>query len=121
MQKAEQNRRLLFMSDINPDTFAESYNYFHEQLFSNRQEGSKVNVVQLLLAVKIKYPEFAEAALCSIWAPVSSVVLKLKAMGYPPSPSHHFVWLSQVHETTDTSAETLEQEYNFSLPEQYKV
>ncbi|KAJ8889166.1 hypothetical protein PR048_008660 [Dryococelus australis] len=59
--------QLPFLSDLNVNTF-----YFHKQLLSHVEKGDKCNV-QLLLAVKLKYPKFSEAALRCLWLPASSL------------------------------------------------
>lgn len=80
-QRTEINRNLALVSKrklstfckLDDETFLEGYGYFHRQLITEIKEGTKIDIVQLLLAVSIPKPEFGEAALQTVWAPVSSV------------------------------------------------
>ncbi|KAJ8880719.1 hypothetical protein PR048_017189, partial [Dryococelus australis] len=62
--------------DLSVDIFTERNLYFDRQLLSHVEEGDKCDDVQLLLAVKLRYPEFSEAASRCLLLPASSVDAK---------------------------------------------
>lgn len=51
----------------------EGYQHFFKQLLEIIKSDLKPDILQLLLATKVKYEEFSCAAIKSIWCPVNSV------------------------------------------------
>ena len=51
----------------------EGYGHFLKQLIDNIKNGLKPVILLLLMATKIKYEDFAGAAIKSIWCPANSV------------------------------------------------
>ena len=49
------------------------YGHFLKQLIDNIKNGLKPDILLLLMATKIKYEDFAGAAIKSIWCPANSV------------------------------------------------
>ncbi|PSN31337.1 hypothetical protein C0J52_24051 [Blattella germanica] len=58
---------------VNDDNFLCAYEYFHKNLRDAVGDNSNADCLQMLLAMKLKFPLFAKAAIQSIWAPTNSV------------------------------------------------
>ncbi|PSN54596.1 hypothetical protein C0J52_07375 [Blattella germanica] len=72
-QKVITKSRIPYFNKVNDDYFLCASEYFHKNLQDAVGDNSNVDCLQMLLAMKFKFPFFDEAAIQSIWTPTNSV------------------------------------------------
>ena len=69
-------RNIPLFNKMTDTQLLERYANFLKQLIDNIKNGLKPDILLLLMATKIKYENFASAAIKSIWYPVNSIDAK---------------------------------------------